>query len=105
MVLTKVSAAELKIRQKLSEQREKEESKLQDTRRKEAQKIINKVAGTKMGLEALINKTDFGTLPEMVRSQLEQLYQKLERIHDTCTNITAGSDEGAMMTMLDTIHT
>ena len=105
MVLTKVSAAELKIRQKLSEQQEKEELKAQDTRRKEAQKIINKVAGTKLGLEALIAKPEFSTLPEMVRSQLEQLYERLERIHDTCTHITAGSDEGHMMTMLDTIHT
>jgi DNA replication protein DnaD len=107
VVLTKVSSAELKLRQKLSEQREKEESKAKESRAKEAQKVITKISGTRMGLEALVNKTDFGTLPEMVRNQLQQLFIKLGGIHDSCTNIveSAGNYEGAMMTMLDTIHT
>ncbi len=107
VVLTKVSSAELKLRQKLSEHREKEEAKMRDSRGKEAQKIVNKIAATKMGLDSLVSKADFATLPDLVRSQLLKLFQTLEGIHDSCTNIvqTNGGDEGDMITMQDTIHT
>jgi hypothetical protein len=102
-----VSSAELKLRQKVTEQREKEESKARDNRAKEAQKVLTKISGTKLGLEALISKPDFASLPEMVRRQLQQLMERLDGIHESCSNMveTAGSDGGAMLTMMDTIHT
>jgi DNA replication protein DnaC len=102
-----VSAAELKLRQKLTEQREKEGAKMLDSRVKDAQKVVNKIAANKIGLDSLVNKADFGTLPDMVREQLLRLSQKLENIHDTCTHIvvTGGSGEGDIITLQDTIHT
>jgi len=102
-----VSSAELKLRQKLTEQREKEEAKVLESRVKDAQKVVNKIANTKMGLDSLVNKADFATLPDMVRVQLLRLSENLEGIQDTCTNIvvTGGSGEGDIITMQDTIHT
>ena len=107
VVLTQVSSAELKLRQKITEQREKEEAKMLDFRVKGAQKVVNKIAATKMGLDSLVNKADFGTLPDMVRVQLLHLFQKLEGIHDNCANIleTGGSGQGDIITLQDTIHT
>jgi len=107
VVPTQVSSAELKLRQKLTEQREKEEAKVLESRVKDAQKVVNKIANTKMGLDSLVNKADFATLPDMVRVQLLRLSEKLEGIQDTCTNIvvTGGSGEGDIITMQDTIHT
>jgi hypothetical protein len=105
VVPTQVSSAELKLRQKLSEQREREDAKLVELRIKEAQKVVNKIAATKMGLDTLVSRAEFGTLPDMVRTQLLQLFTKLEGIHGTCTSIIDGCDDGDIITMQDTIHT
>jgi hypothetical protein len=105
VVLTKVSSAELKLQQKLSEQRAKEESKARENHAKEAQKVMNKLSSTRMGLEGSVNKPEFSTLPEMVRNHLEQLLHKVEAIHNTCSNIVAGSGDGALPTVQDTMHT
>jgi hypothetical protein len=104
-VLAKVSAAELKLKQKLSEQRVKELAKSLDLRTKAAQKIINKIAAMKVGLGVFVNRDDFATLPDMVRVQLVHLSEKLEAIHDECTKIAQGSDDGDIITMQDTTHT
>jgi hypothetical protein len=95
------------LRQKLSEQREREDAKLVELRIKEAQKVVNKIAATKMGLDTLVARVEFGTLPDMVRTQLLQLFTKLEGIHEICTSIidTSGSDDGDIITMQDTLHT
>jgi hypothetical protein len=105
VVLTKVSSAELKLQQKLSEQRAKEESKARENHAKEAQKVMNKLSSTRMGLEGLVNKPEFSTLPEMVRNQLEQLHMKMEAINNTCSSIVAGNGDGALLTVQDTMHT
>jgi actin-related protein len=105
VVLTQVSATELKLRQKVTEQREKEAAKGQETRAKEAQKAINKIAATKLSLDCLINKSDFATLPDMVRVQLMRLSERLEAIQDTCTTIVVSGGEGDIATLQDTTHT
>jgi hypothetical protein len=107
VVPTKVSAAELKLRQKLAEQRVKEEAKQLDTRVKDAHKAIIKLTGTKVGVDALMNKPEFCTLPDMVQKELQRLSSKLVDINDLCTNIieSNGEEEGDIATLQDTIHT
>jgi DNA replication protein DnaC len=107
VVPSQVSATELKLRQKVTEQREKEAAKGQESRVKEAQKAINKMAATKLSLDCLINKSDFAMLPDMVRVQLMRLSERLEAIQHTCTAIvvSGGSGEGDIATLQDTIHT
>jgi hypothetical protein len=107
VVPTKVSSAEMKLQQKVTEQREREDAKMLETRAKDAQKIVTKIQATKMGLDNMVSRADFATLPASVRSQLLHLFQKLEGIHECCTIIvqTEGSDEGEILSMQDTIHT
>jgi hypothetical protein len=107
VVATKVSAAELKLRQKLADQRVKEEAKQLDTRVKDAQKVINKLAASKIGVEALVNKPEFGTLPDMIQRELQRLFAKLVEINDLCMNIieSNGEEGGDINTLQDTIHT
>ena len=106
-VSSKVSSAELALRQKLVDQRLKEEAKLRDGRSKDAQKVVNKIAATKLSLDTLVSRADLATLPDMVRLKLLHLFQTLQGIHDSCTNIveTSGGDEGDITTLQDTIHT
>jgi hypothetical protein len=107
VVPTKVSSAEMKLQQKVTEQREREDAKMLETRAKDAQKIVTKIQATKMGLDNMVSRADFATLPDSVRSQLLTLFQKLEGIHECCTIIvqTEGSDAGEILSMQDTIHT
>jgi hypothetical protein len=107
VVPTKVSAAELKLRQKLSEQRVKEEAKQLDNRVKDANRAIIKLTGTKVGLDALMNKPEFTTLPDMVQKELQRLSSKLVDLNDLCNNIieSNGEEDGDIATPQDTIHT
>ena len=107
VVPTQVSSAEQKLRLKLSEQRDKEAAKLLDLRVKDASKVLSKLASTKMGLDALVNKQDFSTLPDQVREKLQHLLTKIDSINDQCNTIveTGGIDEGDILTLQDTIHT
>jgi hypothetical protein len=101
-----VSAAESKLRQKIIDKTNKDMLKMLDSRVTAASKAINKMSSTKVALEALINKQEFGTLPDMVRVQLQRLLQKLESINEQC-NILVETEghEGDIITLQDTIHT
>ena len=70
VVPTEVSSAEMKLQQKVTEQREREDAKMLETRAKDAQKIVTKIQATKMGLDNMVSRADFATLPDSVRSQL-----------------------------------
>jgi hypothetical protein len=107
VVPTKVSPAEMKLQAKVTEQRERELAKMLESRVRDAQKVVNKIAATKLGLATLVSRADLATLPDMVRLKLLHLFQTLQGIHDSCTNIveTSGGDEGDIITLQDTIHT
>jgi ribosome-binding factor A len=107
VVPTKVSAAETKLQQKVTEQRQREAAKLLETRAKDAAKVVTKVQATKLSLDSMCARADFGTLPDSVRAQLLALCAKLESIHELGTNImqSDGMEEGEMPSMQDTIHT
>ena len=107
VVPTKVSAAETKLQQKVTEQRQREAAKLLETRAKDAAKVVTKVQATKLSLDNMCARADFGTLPESVRAQLLALCAKLESIHELGTNImqSEGMEDGELPSMQDTIHT
>ncbi len=81
--------------------------KMLDSRVSDASKAINKMSSTKLALEALVNKQDFGTLPDMVRGRLQELLARLESVNDQCSSIveTGGHDDGDLISLQDTIHT